>query len=49
MLRTTYDENLKLWFGANLTPLYNPKISIGEILLRSLMSNGCNIAQVILI
>lgn len=46
MFRTHYNKDLKLWSGNNVRPCYNPKISIGEVVLHSLVANGPRIAQV---
>lgn len=46
MFRTHYSEEEKLWRGDDLTPLFNPKISLGEILFRSLLAHRSRIAQV---
>lgn len=46
MYRTHYDKELKVWSGETLKPLYNSKISLGEIVLRALITNGSRIAQV---
>lgn len=44
--QTSYDEKQKLWTGLKTRPLYNPEISLGDILLRSMEANGPKIAQV---
>lgn len=47
MFRTFYDEQQKLWSGADLPPLYNPEASIGQVILHALCVHGRKIAQVI--
>lgn len=47
MLRTKYDEKIKEWNGCDLPPVYNPKISLAQILLDTLMTYGSKIAQVL--
>lgn len=46
MYRTHYNKEEKLWSGDDLTPIYNPKVSLGEIIFQSLRVNGSRIAQV---
>lgn len=46
MYSTTYNKEEKLWYGANIPPLYNPKVSIGQVLLNSMSMFGSKIAQV---
>ncbi|XP_037037635.1 4-coumarate--CoA ligase-like 7 [Bradysia coprophila] len=46
MFRTEYDEKEKLWSGLNIPPLYNPKISIAQVLLRALAKNGPKLSQI---
>lgn len=46
MYRTHYNKESKLWSGNDFSPLYNPKVSLGEITLRALIKNGSKIAQV---
>lgn len=46
MFRSVFDEETKLWSGADIPPLYNPNISIGQVLMRSLKLFGSKIAQV---
>lgn len=48
MYRTFYDKESKLWSGPDLPPLYNPKISIAQVIWRSLTAYGPKIAQVLL-
>ena len=46
MYRTYFDEKAKLWSGCNIPPLYNPKISIGQLVLKSMRSYSSKVAQV---
>lgn len=46
MFFTKYDAENKLWKGNEVTPLYNPKVSIGEVILKALAVNGPKITQV---
>lgn len=46
MFTTSYDEEEKLWSGPNVTPLYNPKISLAAVVLDSMGNFGPKIAQV---
>lgn len=46
MFHTEFDEKTKLWKGLDLPPLYNPKASVGQILLNALSLNGSKIAQI---
>lgn len=46
MLRTTYDSSAKLWKGASVPPMYNPKISIAHAVLKALANYGPKIAQI---
>lgn len=46
-MRTVYDEKNKLWKGEDVPPLYNPEISLGQVLLKALTIFGPKIAQVI--
>lgn len=39
-LKTTYDEEKKLWQGPTKKPLFNPDISIGEVALYMLRSKN---------
>lgn len=47
MYQSNYDSELKLWSGRQLLPMYNPKVSFGEIIFRALLNNPSRIAQVI--
>lgn len=46
MYRSIYDEKRKQWQGLETRPLYNPEITLGEALLKSMRVNGAKIAQV---
>lgn len=46
MPRTIYDKNKKLWKGTNTPAVYNPKVSLGQVILRVCKNFGPKIAQV---
>lgn len=46
MFSTTYNREEKLWKGRETTPLYNPNISLAQVLLNALKLNGPKRAQV---
>lgn len=46
MFQTKFDREKQQWTGARLPPLFNPEISIGQVILRSLAMNGDKLAQV---
>lgn len=46
MFCTNFDAETKLWSGISGPPLYNPKISVGHVLLHAMKSNPIKIAQV---
>lgn len=46
MFRTHYDKETKLWSGNGTTNLYNSKISLAQVLLKTCKTNGPKIAQV---
>lgn len=46
MFKTTYDKDSKVWSGCDILPLYNPKISVAQVLLSALSTHGSRIAQV---
>lgn len=46
MFRTIFNADDKLWSGVAQPSLYNPKISLGHVLLRAMKSNPTKIAQV---
>lgn len=43
---TKYDAEAKLWEGPKIKQLYNPKLSIGQVILNMLTLHGPKIAQV---
>ncbi len=48
MYKTIFDKNNKLWKGHDVPPLYNPEISIAQVLLKAMKINGTEIAQVMI-
>lgn len=46
MFQTQYDKEAKLWRGRDLLPIYNPKISLAQVILKACINNGPKIAQV---
>lgn len=46
MFRTIFNADEKLWSGVAQPSLYNPKISLGHVLLRAMKSNPTKVAQV---
>lgn len=46
MFSTTYDEKTKTWYGREIPPLYNEKISVAQALLSAMTNFGPKIAQV---
>lgn len=46
MFTTNYDETNKLWSGLDIPPMYNPKISLAQVMLNALKTYGSKIAQV---
>lgn len=46
MFNTQFDEKTKIWGSCDIPPVLNPNISIGNIVLKSLKTNGSKIAQV---
>lgn len=46
MSRSTYNAEKKVWSDNGPSPLFNPKISVGEIAFKALITNGPRIAQV---
>ncbi|XP_055308228.1 probable 4-coumarate--CoA ligase 1, partial [Sitodiplosis mosellana] len=46
MFKTQYDNEAKLWRGRDQLPLYNPKISLAQVILKSCINFGPKIAQV---
>ncbi|XP_063705109.1 probable 4-coumarate--CoA ligase 1 [Culicoides brevitarsis] len=41
-----YDEKLKIWSSDQFPPIYNPKASVGQLLLHSLKRNSSKIAEI---
>lgn len=48
MFSTTYNKEGKLWYGNDIPPLYNPNVSVAQVLLDSMTTFGPKIAQVII-
>lgn len=46
MWRTVYNAGETKWQGVKTRPLYNPEITLGEVLLKSMQVHGSKIAQV---
>lgn len=46
MFKTSYDEENKLWSGRGDLPLYNPEISLAQVLFSAMEQNAPKIAQV---
>lgn len=46
MFQTQYDKEAKLWRGRDLLSVYNPKISLAQVILKACINNGPKIAQV---
>lgn len=46
MFTTKYDEKSKEWFGLDIPPMYNSKISLAQVMLNALKTYGSKIAQV---
>lgn len=47
MFSTQYDKERKQWTGRRVVPLYNPKISLVQVVLKSCINFGSKVAQVI--
>lgn len=47
MFSTFYDKETKLWSGRAKLPLYNPQVSLGQVMLDSMCNYGSKIAQVL--
>lgn len=45
MFSTTFKQE-KLWCGRDIPPLYNPKISVAQVLFNAMAKYGPKIAQV---
>lgn len=48
MFSTKFDERNKLWGGANVPPLFHPKLSLGHAILWRLKKNPNKVSQVFL-
>lgn len=48
MFATKFDEDTKEWSGRNVLPIYNPKISLAQVILTTLNTHGPKIAQVLI-
>ncbi|KAG4079641.1 hypothetical protein HA402_010421 [Bradysia odoriphaga] len=46
MYATKYDAENKLWTGNDYTPLFHPKISLGQVMQRFMKVNGSKLAQI---
>lgn len=46
LFSSKYNKEKKEWYGREIPPLYNPKISIAQVILNSLTAHGPKIAQV---
>lgn len=46
MFRAKFDEKTKEWSSLNVAPVFDPRISVANILLRSMCVNGSKVAQV---
>ena len=42
---TSFNAEEKLWEGPDIKPFFNPKVSIGQVLIRMLSMHGPKIAQ----
>lgn len=42
---TKYNAEQKLWEGPEIKSLFNPKVSIGQVIIRMLSMHGPKIAQ----
>lgn len=46
MFSTTFNQTTKLWTGHDIQPLYNPKISLAQVLFNAMSKFGPKTAQV---
>lgn len=46
MYSTKYDAENRLWSGYDLPPLFNPNISLGQVLQKFMKAHGSKLAQV---
>lgn len=44
---TKFDAEAKIWSGRDVLPLYNPKVSLAQVILGTLKVFGPKIAQVL--
>lgn len=44
---TKFDAENKIWAGPEIKPFFNPKVSLGQVIIRMLSMHGPKIAQVI--
>lgn len=46
MFHVKFDEKNQTWDGCDIPSVFNPNVSLGNILLKSLALHGSKIAQV---
>lgn len=46
MNSTFFEKEIKVWHGRLTTPIYNPNVSIGQVILDCLQKNPNKIGQV---
>ncbi|XP_031628269.1 4-coumarate--CoA ligase-like 7 [Contarinia nasturtii] len=46
MFSTKYDEETKVWRGHDEVPMYNPKVSLAQVLLTTMKNMGQKVAQI---
>lgn len=46
LFHTTFDEETKTWYGLPGVPMYNPNVSVGQVLLEALRRYPEKIGQV---
>lgn len=46
MFSTTFNNQEKLWCGRDIPPLYNPNISLAQVLFNAMAKYGTKTAQV---
>lgn len=46
MFHIKFDKENKIWDGRDVPQVFNPNVSLGNILLKSLALHGSKIAQV---
>lgn len=46
MFSTKYDEETKVWSGRDTVPIYNPTVSLAQVLLSTMRNFDHKIAQV---